>query len=308
MPARTRMVYALLLALSVVGSSSADPESALRYRFKQGEKLAYVVEATTRIDTIGLGRSNSATMSQFIDLTWEVSRVDGDGKATITQTIERIRFMAATPGGTMSHDTKDPPSSATEPSDPQMRKRTSPGSASSSGSTPSSALGLSATIDPQGRIADIRLVERAGGGVGPAGDWGGLGNPASEAGFRRLMGQLIPLLSEKMPVQGEAWSVKGEEKVPGGKTITETRYTCEGQQERSGRLLDKLALAVTRSTENDNGDAVGSSKGSGAAYFDRAAGRLVEAALTHTREQEVAVADAKVTRTVTETIMLKLAD
>jgi hypothetical protein len=302
------MVFAVLLALAAVGSAVAGPDGAPRYRFKQGEKLAYVVDATTRIETTGLGRSNSAIMSQTIDLTWEVNRVDANGKATITQTIERIVFRAVTPGGTMSHDTKGPPSSGTEPADPQLREAYHARRRIVERLNAVVGARLSATIDPQGRIADIRLIERSGGGAGPAGDWGGLGNPASEAGFRRLMGQLIPLLSEKAPAQGESWSIKGEEKVPGGKTITETRYTCEGEEERQQRRLQKLALAVTRTTENETGEAVGSSKGSGAAYFDPVAGRLIESALTHAREQQVSVADQKVTKTVTETITLKLAE
>ena len=87
----TRTTVALVFALSVVGAAGAGPEGAPRYRFKAGEKFAYVVEATTQIETTGQGLRNTATMSQLIDLTWEVSRVDADGKATITQTIERIR-------------------------------------------------------------------------------------------------------------------------------------------------------------------------------------------------------------------------
>ena len=117
--------------------------------------------------------------------------------------------------------------------------------------------------------------------------WEGIGNPASEVGFRRLMGQLIPLLPENVGSEWRFLVRQGPGKRGGRKAITETRYTCNGT-ERDGRSLQKLSLAVTRTTENEAGEVVGTSSGSGSAYLDTAAGRLIESGLTHTREQEVA--------------------
>jgi len=295
----TRTTFALVLVLSVVGAAVAGPKGAPRYRFRAGEKFAYMVETTTQIETTGPNLRNTATMSQLIDLTWEVGRVDGDGKATITQTIERIRCKAVTPNSTLTHDTKKPQGGgASAGADNDSRRKIVERLNGVVGAR------LSASVDPQGRIDDIRLI----GGVSNFSYWEGVGNPASEAGFRRLMGQLIPLLPENVAASGDSWSVKGQESVAGGKTITETRYTCNGTEERDGRSLQKLSLAVTRTTENESGEVVGTSNGSGSVYLDTAAGRLIESRLTHTREQEIAVPDAKVTKKVTETITLKLAD
>jgi len=300
---------ALVFVLSAVSAAAAGPEIAPRYRFKEGDKLAYVVEATTRIETIGFGRTNTAVMSQLIDLTWVVERVDAAGKATITQTIERIQLKARTPDSTMTHDTKSPPPPAlSETTDPRQREAIAARQRIVERLNGVVGARLSATIDAQGRIADIRLVERAGGGGTAASDWGGLGNPASEAGFRRLMGQLIPLLSEGAPARGDSWSSKGEEKVPGGKTITETRYTSDGEEERGGRQLQKVSLAVVRANVNESGEAVGTTNGGGAAYLDTAAGHLMESSLTHTRVQQIDGPEMKVIRKVTETITLKLAE
>src|SRR5262249_35795311 len=160
---------------------------------------------------------------------------------------ERIRLKAVTPNSTMTHDTKNPQGTAPARADDPSRQRIVERLNGVVGAR------LGASIDSQGRIAAIRLIERAGSGAGTPSFWEGVGNPASEAGFRRLMGQLIPLLPETVAASGDSWSVKGRESVVGGKTITETRYTCNGKEERDGRSVQKLSLAVTRTTENENG-------------------------------------------------------
>ncbi len=290
------MAFALLLALAAVGTAAAEPRPAPRYKFTKDEKLAYVVEATTRIETSAYGRTNTAEMTQLIDLTWEVGAVDGEGKATITQTIDRVRFKAVTPREAAEYDTRG----GTPPEEPHVKRIAARLDAVVGGR-------IRATIDARGGLADIRLVARPGGGH-PAPDWGDLGSPASEAGFRRLIGQLIPVLPDAAPPVGESWWARTTEALADGKATTERRYTYEGTEERGGRPAEKLSLTFARQTEDAAGEKRGGTTGTGTAFFDSAAGRLIESALTHTREQEVSADDVKLTRKVTETITLKLAD
>jgi hypothetical protein len=286
----TRTVFSLVLSLSAAGAVAAEPREAMRYHFTAGEKLAYVMEATTQIElSTAEGRSESV-MKQLIDLTWEVGRVDADGKATITQTVERIRLHVETPDGPIDCDTRGDAA----PADSKAK-------AFADRLNGMVGARLSATIDARGRLADIRFV----GGAGRA---GAPGDPSSEAGFRHLMGQLIPSLPETAPAPGQSWSVTVAEKLPQGKAVTETRCTSEGPEERGGRPLHKLVLAVTRKTETEAGEALGTSDGSGTAYLDPAAGRLMESALTHVLESEIVTGDRKLTRKVTESISLRLTD
>jgi hypothetical protein len=297
MHVRTQLPFALLLTLSTV--AAAGPEKAApRYRFKQGDKLAYVVEASTKIETSANGRTNTAEMTQVIDLTWEVGAVDAEGKAAITQTIDRIRFKAVTPRETAEYDTR----SGAEPEAPHVKKIAARLDAVVGGR-------IRASIDARGGLADIRLIGRAGAGrTVPAADWGDLGSPASEAGFRRLIGQLIPVLPEAAPPVGESWWARTTEALSDGKATTERRYTYEGSEEHGGRPADKLSLTIARQTEDGAGEKRGGTTGTGTVFFDAAAGRLIESALTHTRELDVSADDGKLTRKVTETITLKLAD
>jgi hypothetical protein len=289
------MALAALLIVVTAPIAPAGPErSAPRYRFTHGEKIAYVVEVTTQIETSALGRTNTAEMTQLIDLTWEVGAVDGEGKATITQTIDRVRFKAVTPRETAEYDTRG----GTQQEDPHVKRIAA---------RLDSVVGarLRATIDTRGGLADIRLIGRPGAHAASA-DWGDLGSPASEAGFRRLMGQLIPVLPDAAPPVGESWWARSSEPLADGKATTERRYTYEGTEQHGGLSAEKLSLTFARQTEDAAGEKRGGTTGSGTAYVDGAAGRLVESSLTHTREVEVSGEDGKLTRKVTETITLKL--
>src|SRR5207253_993090 len=147
----------------------------LRYQFKAGEKLGYTVEVATRIENRAPGRTSTTDMTQQIELTWEVGRVGADGRATITQTVGRIRFKAESAGAVvMEHDTKTPgePPSAPDGSDPKASASFASRERIVRRLNALVGARLSATIDAQGRIANIRLLEReGGGGAAPAGDW-----------------------------------------------------------------------------------------------------------------------------------------
>jgi hypothetical protein len=289
----TRLVPILVAILSPATANAGD--SPPRYRFKEGEKLGYVAEVATRIETSAHGQTNVARMTQLIDLTWEVGRVDADGKATFTQTVTRVRFRAETPRQTVEYDT----SCGTAPEDPQAR-----GIAARLDAVVGAR--ISAAIDARGQVSNIRLVERSDGGTAARPEFfEGLGNPSSETGFRRLMGQLIPVLPETAPALAQSWSVRGDEPLADGKATTETRTTYEGPEQRDGRTAHKFALAVSRTTENKTGETVGTTTGSGTAYLDPAAGRLIESSLTHARELKVMAEGGDLTRKVTETITLR---
>jgi hypothetical protein len=124
------------------------------------------------------------------------------------------------------------------------------------------------------------------------------------------MGQLMPVLPREQPARGQSWSVKREGRVRDVVMSGTNTYTYVGREDRDGRRVDKLTIAVSMKREPDSPGpvAVKGYDGSGAAYLDPAAGRLVESSLTRTMEFEAGEGDARTTRKVTETITLKLAD
>ena len=53
----TRLALGIVFVLLSGGAALGDEETALRYRFKAGEKIAFVAEATTTIDVSAAGRT-----------------------------------------------------------------------------------------------------------------------------------------------------------------------------------------------------------------------------------------------------------
>jgi hypothetical protein len=98
---------ALLLTGLLTATGRAADDDTLRYKFKEGEKLHFVTEVKSTVEGGLLGDSAKVDITQMIDVTWEITKVDKDGRATVTSTLDRVRFSGTTPAGKHSYDTKD---------------------------------------------------------------------------------------------------------------------------------------------------------------------------------------------------------
>ncbi len=98
---RRRTLWLATLLLSVLASATAwgADDDGLRYKFKEGEKLRFVTESKTTVEASGLGEPAKIETTLVFDMTWEVTKVDKDGRATVKSTLDRARFSADTPEG-----------------------------------------------------------------------------------------------------------------------------------------------------------------------------------------------------------------
>src|SRR5438445_123254 len=85
-------IVGLGLAAWLLGAVAASAQTALRYQFKKGEKLQYVLEQKMFTKISSKSIKTESTANQTIDTTWTVKDVNKDGKATITVRFERMRF------------------------------------------------------------------------------------------------------------------------------------------------------------------------------------------------------------------------
>ncbi len=134
-----------LVTLAIViglGAGSARADTTLRWKLKAGEVLRYQTVQTTVTTIQDLkGKPIQQTVALTIDLTWKVTSVDAEGRASIAETIDRMRTSAAMPYvGKLSDDSDD--LKAADPAAPGPRTRPSrsarSGRSSSSSSGPSS--------------------------------------------------------------------------------------------------------------------------------------------------------------------------
>src|SRR5262249_53888849 len=148
-----------------VGVSSAQAQTTLRYKFKEGEKVAYVMEQKMAIQMNVQGNNVKMNMTQTIDTTWHVQSVDKEGKAKMTQSFDRIRFSMDTPMGKVEHDSKD----GKVPGGP-IGQAVGPMFQAMAGAE------FSLMMDAQGKTSDFELPDKLTQALKNAPGAGGLGN------------------------------------------------------------------------------------------------------------------------------------
>src|SRR5207248_9301956 len=84
-PERNRVMFARirfvgLVMLFCATAASAQAQTTLRYKFKPSDKLAYVVENKMSMKLDVAGKETEMTVSQIMDLAWNIESVASDGK------------------------------------------------------------------------------------------------------------------------------------------------------------------------------------------------------------------------------------
>jgi hypothetical protein len=285
---------ALLLAVSLAAGADDEPP---RYKFKEGDKLRYITETKTTVEAkLGGEKPVKIDGVQIIDVTWEVGKVDKDGRAVVTATIDRLRMTTDTPTGKMEFDTKD----GKEPDDEFLRLMAK---------TLKDLVGGQATmtVDAQGDSSDAKLSDQVmkvvRGRPGPNAD--ALSHPIAMG----LTGGLVPLPKEPSK-QGDSWSRKADVKGPIAPMSLEHKYTYDGPADRGGRKVDKISIKQTGTVDPKSapGRKVTFDSGEGSAYFDRSAGRLLETSLTQTLETEEKLGKEAYTKKFKIVVTMKLVD
>lgn len=81
-----------------LGASPALAETVFRWKFKEGDRISYVVEEKQATKMTSDREVFDLTQTLLLDTTWTVKAVDRSGKAEIGVTIDRVRFQAVGKG------------------------------------------------------------------------------------------------------------------------------------------------------------------------------------------------------------------
>src|SRR5262245_14836894 len=190
----TRLSVAGLFALALWIGAPAQAQTVLKYKFKEGEKLAYVMDQKMNMQMDVAGQDISIAISQVMDMDWETGAVDKDGKALIKQKLGRIQFtMEGGAIGKVTYDSKD-------------------------GKLPCGPVGdimgplfkalegaeFSMKMSPTGEISDVAVPEKLAKAMKnlPAGAGADL---FSEDALKKMMTQSGLVLPAKGAEQGKAW-------------------------------------------------------------------------------------------------------
>ncbi len=291
--AATKMVWFALLALGWT-ATTLQAQTTLRYQFKEGEKIRYIFENKAETSMAPMEKEIASKTAQVLEMTWHVAAVGPDGKAKIKMKIDRWKMTSEGLGGNLNID-----SANLKNADDQTQKTLVPLIKSIKAMIEAD---FTMTRSVTGEITDL---------VAPESFKEAPGSEQLRDRFSRESFSLLVVPREAV-VRGKTWEQKTEVKLWFGQLKTRLVYTYEGPVVRRDRKLEQISLATQITLESDP-DApfqveLKRQDGQGTAYFDNAAGRLVELTLNQTMQMEISAMGQTAQQSLKQTTALKLQD
>lgn len=293
-----RLLPVLVLTLLGLGwTSLAHAQTTLRYKFKKGEKLEYVLDQKMKVTQEVLGMNIETSMDQHMAMSWKVESVDDKGAAKIAMTFGRMKMALDTPMGKFEVD-----SDSKEEPDNILGKTLHTVVASLAG------MELSFTMDPTGELREVTIPEKSAEKLknlaGP-----GLGDMFSEDSLKKMATQGLVFPAEAI-AKGKSWKHKSSMKMPFGKMVMDNDYTYEGSEEKGGVTLEKISLKPSMKMEPDPDAKVAlklkSSQGKATFGFDNKAGRFSHVNMHQIIVMELEVNNMTISQTIDTTGVMKL--
>lgn len=288
------VVVAILASASFVSTGAA--QTKLRYQFKQGEKIAYLMEQKMKMSITSMGATQQATMTMTLDMSWNVLKIDANGQGTVQIKVNHARLAMDGPTGKVEADSKD----TAEPADPV-------GKAFGQIARAMAAMEITGAMLPTGEMKDIAVskdTEKALKGLPGADKMADALNPDS---FKNMITNVVFPMEEIS--NGKTWSNKTESKTPIGKAITDNTFTYEGQAEKNGAKLDRITVKPAIKIEPEPAAAikfeVKDAKGSGEVLFDNKTGRLVESTISARIDLSLNANGVDVTQVIDQTVTIR---
>ena len=290
-------------AVLVLLAGPAQAQTTLKYKFKEGDKLNYTTEMTQKQMMNIMGNEIETSTTQNMDMTWIVKAVK-DGKAEVSQTIDRIRMKIDSPFGGFDFDSKD----GKEPEGP-IGMIVGPVLNAMAGAE------FTVTMTEQGDISDTKLSEKLIEAIKSNPILQQMGGAFTEEGLKNMMtqsgGSILPKTAVK---KGDTWDQKIELKQPPlGVMKLNSTYTYGGPEEKDGATLEKIDVKTEITIEPIEDAAaqfeikVKSADMKGTMYFDNKAGRLVVSTINQKMNMEINAMGNIIESVVDQTVTVKLA-
>ena len=282
--------------IGLVGGSTAQAKTTLRWKFKEGDVLRYSMDQTTvSTGQDPSGRELKQTIGLIMDMTWTVKSVDASGVASMTQTIDRVRTTAASPFGKFSFDSKEAGDAA-----------------SVAGPLFKMLVGaeFSSKMNPRGEVTDIKLSDKLLATLRGDNEPAGAQGQFSEAGLKNMLAQMVMPLPEEGVDVGQAW--RRAMPIPAGpdgqtRQIEQT-FTYKGHDAASGGLESISFSTKFEPPKADPNVPVTFKKeaATGQYEFDNASGRVVKSNVAEDVEVSISIEGKEVPQKVETTRALTL--
>ena len=276
----------------------AHGQTLLRYKFEVGQKcrLTSLQAIQMKIDVPGTGEQAPVTSNTTMQFDWEITAVDSDGVATLTQTVRKVQMKAKGPQGPlMDYDSE----SGDEPE----------GLAKMVASVLGAMIGKSYEIrmDAQGNILDLKLPEGLADNMKKLPGMAQMGDMFSEEKMKD-MSQLASFPEGPVKV-GDTWNRSVTIKNPAtGDMTTDTSFTYKGPEVVNGRELEKIGQEV-KMTIGEGGQIaikLTDQSSEGFLYFDNVLGRFVRNEYKMTIAMQTAVMGQQISQEIETTSTIEL--
>jgi hypothetical protein len=283
-----------LVALAIA-AGVARAEKTLRYKFKPGETIHYVMRQEMVQNVTAQDKPVKVSMTQTLDMSQKVESVDDEGTASVTQTVERIRMTMTLPQGQgVDYD------SASDKAPEGLAAKLAP----VFGAVVKQPIKVK--ITSCGTTRDLKLpegmLEQMKKGLGPVAEM------FSDDSFRQMAN--LAVLPEEPVVPGKTWSHQATLKnAMFGKAQVDTTFRYEGEEDRGGKPLEKIASTMKMQFGEKIGQAniaVKQQDNRGTIYFDNTAGRIIESTGKTRMKIEISIAGMKLDQDMEMTIEMKL--
>ncbi|MBX3413094.1 MAG: hypothetical protein KF708_10435 [Pirellulales bacterium] len=270
------------LALAISFGARAQAADALGWKFKEGDKVQYAVLNAQHRLIDASGAEFDIDFAFTTDVTWVVDKVNADGSAELTQTIDRVQLKVNTPfTGEFGFDSGDKDSPAPEG---PIWERMGPAIEKMVGGQ------FKVKVTKRGEVTEVTLPQdlldiikeqsEQGGGGGGAGALFMGGNMFGEKAMKDTIQRGIVIFPESAD---QEWTHVVEEKMGEFATMKfDTKYVRSGTEKKDGKELQKIESKTEMTLEladgAEDGDVVLElieQEGSGTILFDAAAGQTV---------------------------------
>jgi hypothetical protein len=293
---RKAMSLGLLAVLLAAGAAPA--QTTLRFKFKEGEKLDYVMDQKMKTAMNVNGMDIDTKVDQVVEMTWHVKKVDEQGNAQVHLKIGRVKMNIDSFGGNFELDSAN------------LKEDNSPTGKILGGVVGAmAAMDMTFTMGPTGEMKDTKVSEEA---TKKLADLPGADKFAEfmspEALSKMANGGVF--LPKEAVEKGKSWKQQTDAKTPFGKMTGDMTYTYEGEEQKDGRTLAKIAVKPVLKVEADPDAQVQLSikeqDGKGHVYFDSQAGRIVETVNESKMVMAVEVNGMTINQSITQNTSLKL--
>jgi hypothetical protein len=294
-------IVALVLCLAAI-TSTASADATLKWNFRKGKKYNYAFTMKMASTMMVQGQKIDTTMTQIIDMTWEIKDVEPNGSARMVQTIDRLRFKMKAPVEAANLDFDSREDKAVE--GPQAA------TVAIFKAMVNAPMNMKMTV--QGKVSDVKFSPAMAEAITKAGAPLGGGGFFSEDGMKDLITRASIVLPEGQIAEGKAWNATFDTKMPIVGTMTANNtYTYLGSAEQNGRRVEKIGVDSKIDIKPDANSPVKvslkSQESKGTIFFDNTEGFLRGSEINQKMQMNLSVMNQEFTQDSETTVTMALA-